>query len=431
MSAAGRSGRVKVMFLTGGFPHYFNLVLSRLNALPGIEVVVVSSRGDRSSIGEGVYQTLEGVDFGTHLLPETHLFPLYVSHRGLWRVLWKERPDIVVAPDNMFLSFILNPFLRASVGLLGIALVMKSIPLQVPTRAEWRERLSSSSQFVARLPKVLRAALRASRIEHGVRVLLLWLRAVAIRRADAHLCYVPDAIRIYGSYGVAPERIFVTFNSPDTESYAQAERTLQALPPILSANPYRIIHVGRLVKWKRVDLLLEAVALLQTEFPNVEVVVVGYGPEEEPLKERARTLGLDKSALFVGGVYSTATLGRYLQSAAVYVLAGMGGLSINDAMYFRLPIVCSVCDGTENVLVRDGKNGLLFRPGDVRDLADKIGRILRDPAMRQVMAHESRRVIDEEINIHTVLERYREAFDFVSPRPSFGTTASVPSDRIR
>ena len=66
-----------------------------------------------------------------------------------------------------------------------------------------------------------------------------------------------------------------------------------------------------------------------------------------------------------------------MNESTVYVLAGMGGLSINDAMCFSLFVICLVCDGTEKDLVADGVNGYFFKEGDANDLVDKISLICR------------------------------------------------------
>jgi len=183
--------------------------------------------------------------------------------------------------------------------------------------------------------------------------------------------------------------------------------------PIMPANPYRVIHVGRLVEWKRVDLLLKALAILKPEFPRVELLVAGYGPEEEKLKELAQNLDIEASVHFLGGVYDLELLARYLMASSAYVLAGMGGLSINDAMFFRLPIICSVCDGTEKKLVRDGMNGKYFAEGNDKDLAAQIKYIFDDEQRARQMGEASRSIIDNEINIHTVIKGYLDAFAYV------------------
>ena len=101
-----------------------------------------------------------------------------------------------------------------------------------------------------------------------------------------------------------------------------------------------------------------------------------------------------------------------MNESTVYVLAGMGGLSINDAMCFSLPVICSVCDGTEKDLVADGVNGYFFKEGDANDLADKISLILSDTDVAKRMGVAGSEVIQQKINIHTVTRRYMDAFNY-------------------
>jgi len=184
-------------------------------------------------------------------------------------------------------------------------------------------------------------------------------------------------------------------------------------PEILPANPHRVIHVGRLVKWKRVDMLIQSVKDLKRFFPDIELVVVGFGPEEENLKKLAEKLGVTGNVKFVGGVYDALTLGKYLHVSSIYMLGGMGGLSINDAMCFAKPVICSVADGTERRLVREGYNGFYFENGNQESLNLKMKTLLQDPEKISNFGANSLRIIKEEINIHSVLKEYMVAFNYV------------------
>jgi glycosyltransferase involved in cell wall biosynthesis len=82
-------------------------------------------------------------------------------------------------------------------------------------------------------------------------------------------------------------------------------------------------------------------------------------------------------------------------------------------MCFSLPVICSVCDGTEKDLITDGVNGYFFKEGDVDSLADKIDKILSDEERRKQMGEEAYRVIKEKINLDTVAQRYMDAFEYV------------------
>jgi glycosyltransferase involved in cell wall biosynthesis len=160
-------------------------------------------------------------------------------------------------------------------------------------------------------------------------------------------------------------------------------------------------------------LIIEVVQKLRSKFPQIELVVVGFGPELEALKEYAEKKGVADAVRFVGGVYDSVNLGRYLHESAVYVLGGMGGLSINDAMCFAKPVVCSVADGTEKRLVREGKNGYCFKNGNVEDLARVLELLLSDTERVKTFGERSLAIIKNEINIQTVIEGYKEAFEFV------------------
>jgi glycosyltransferase involved in cell wall biosynthesis len=240
-----------------------------------------------------------------------------------------------------------------------------------------------------------------------------WFYAYAY---DAHVCYIQKAYEIYGSFGVTKESIFLTYNSPDTDLLMSINEKVKNEQPILPENPYRLLHVGRLVDWKRVDLIIEAVNLLKEKNPRIKLIVVGYGPKEDDWKKCALDLGVQDKVKFVGGVYELGVLGKYFRASSIYVLGGMGGLSINDAMSFERPIICSVCDGTEAHLVRDGFNGMYFENGNSTDLANKIEKMWSSPEKLKQMGENSYSIIKNEININKVIDGYTGAFKYVLNR---------------
>ena len=146
--------------------------------------------------------------------------------------------------------------------------------------------------------------------------------------ADAHINYSTAAYEILQSYGVLREKIFVTYNSGDTDELFKAKNEISQLTPILPLSKHRIIHVGRLIKWKKVDMLVNVFAKIYAKFPQSELVIVGNGPEEENLKKQVKTLNLEKNVIFAGAIHEPLLLGQYLTASTVYVLAGVGGLSL-------------------------------------------------------------------------------------------------------
>lgn len=403
---------MKVLFTFAGLPHYYNPILNRLNAVKGVEIHVLVPSKKSSVIGEGVHQSKAGIEFTVHYLEEYSTYYGKKFFRGFLHLLKIEKPDIVITAWPYELAFVLYPWLMPFFRRNGIKLMLKENPFQIP-RYDQAKKFYRTANLFSEEPDSEDISSKPSYAKY---MIATWLRKQYYGVMDGCVTYIDDAFDIMGSYGVPKEKIFVTYNSPDTDVLLRVNDAIGAAEPILPVNPFRIIHIGRLVYWKRVDLLLRAVAALRSEFPRIELVVVGDGPQKEQLIALAKKSGIESLVNFIGSVYEPEKLGRLLKVSSLYVLAGMGGLSINEAMCFGKPVVCSVCDGTEKKLVRENYNGKYFREGDERDLSKVLKQLLSDPALLQTMGMRSLEIIRNEVNVHTVIDGYLRAFSYVTQR---------------
>jgi len=401
---------MKVVFIFGGLPHYYNFILNKLNDQPGLDVTVFHPETNNGSLGKNVHQDKKNIRFNTVAIEESKdLFGKnYFKH--LIPKLKKEKPDIIVIGWPHILNFYSNPLIYAYIKANNIKVIEKSIPYQLPA-------LQNAAHFYSNIDKILNENLEPIAKKSSWSTIKYWLltqfRKFQFRAVDAHVCYVEDAFEIYQSYGVKKENIFIIYNSPDTKILLQASKQIEQEPPILPKNPHRIAHVGRLVKWKKVHLLIAALPAILKKIPTAELLIIGTGPEEEALAKQAKTLGVSNHVVFAGGVYEPTELGRYLNASGLYVLAGTGGLSINDAMCFGKPIICSECDGTEKKLVRNDYNGYIFETDSVTDLTDKILAVLSDQKRIETMGHNSLDIIKNEVNENVVIDEYLRAFNHV------------------
>src|SRR6185436_18282583 len=231
------------LYLANGLPHYFNLVLSKLNASPDMEIVVVTPKGPGRYIGDGVFQSRAGIEFRIVELQE-YSNRLFAGFRGLPRLLLRERPDVVVLPEYLLDGFFLHPGLALLRKLLGIKLVLKSIPFRMPDYAEARKNLA---HLEANPSTALGRVLQRAGVRGPLLRAALEMRAYFLRTLDAHVNYVDYGRELFASYGVPDERIFVTRNSPDTDAMSRIEAELLASEELPQRGPYRLLHVGRLV----------------------------------------------------------------------------------------------------------------------------------------------------------------------------------------
>jgi glycosyltransferase involved in cell wall biosynthesis len=155
---------------------------------------------------------------------------------------------------------------------------------------------------------------------------------------------------------------------------------------------HTVCVVSRLVPYKRVDLVLDAVARLVPEHPDISLLVIGRGPEKDRLVDQAAGLGIADRVTFLGYVPSHQDVIRHIASAEIYVSASEiegFGISVVEAMAVGTPYVVSRIDAFHEV-THGGQGGLLFAPGDGGELAARISELLSDPDRSAAKAADAR-----------------------------------------
>ena len=165
-----------------------------------------------------------------------------------------------------------------------------------------------------------------------------------------------------------------------------------------------VLFVGRLQFRKNVDLLLGACVEIESQ---PRLVIVGDGPERDELELLAQEIY--PSAEFVGAKHGAA-LKPYFAEADLFVLPGTGGLAVQEAMSYGLPVIVAQGDGTQDDLVRK-ENGWQISPDDFDALVSTMKDALSDVARLREMGKESYRIVKEEINIEKMAETFVEALN--------------------
>lgn len=223
--------------------------------------------------------------------------------------------------------------------------------------------------------------------------------AAFLRQFDALIAYSQRGADEYAALGIPREKIFVAHNSVTAPpSFPLPER-----PSAFDTQP-SLLFVGRLQARKRVDDLLRACSQLKS---NPRLVIVGDGPDRERLQSLAGEMY--PGAEFVGARHG-AELRPYFSAADLFVLPGTGGLAVQEAMSYGLPVIVAQGDGTQDDLVRPG-NGWQISPGDFDALLAAMKDALSDVARLRKMGEESYRIVKDEINIEKMAETFVTALD--------------------
>lgn len=155
-----------------------------------------------------------------------------------------------------------------------------------------------------------------------------------------------------------------------------------------------ILFVGPLdtaYRWKGVDVLWEAFERVHRQIPEATLTLIGKGDRFDAFAKRAEPLG--DAVRLLGRVPDDQLIAEY-RDAAITVLpsttdAEAFGMVLAEANACGTAVVASDIGGIPD-LVRDGDNGLLARPGDPDDLADRLIQLLEDPAAADRMGQQGR-----------------------------------------
>lgn len=161
---------------------------------------------------------------------------------------------------------------------------------------------------------------------------------------------------------------------------------LETLGPDPAVGPFdepTVLYLGRLRRYKRVDLVIRAVARLRARGQPVRFLVAGKGDHLAALRKLTARLGVEDAVSFLGFVDETRKLELFRRSW-VHVLASPNegwGIANLEAAACATPTVASDAPGLRESVVH-GRTGFLVPHGDVATLADRIGVLLHDEDLR-------------------------------------------------
>ncbi|MDX1566295.1 MAG: glycosyltransferase family 4 protein [Longimicrobiales bacterium] len=199
--------------------------------------------------------------------------------------------------------------------------------------------------------------------------------AVAVSESTAH-----DLVR----RGLDGDAIRVIHNGVDVDRYAPAPRVRPYPEPTL-------LYLGRLKRYKRVDLVLRAMAELRDQQVECTLLVAGQGDDRDRLESLAGRLELGDSARFLGWVDEERKV-ELLQRAWIHVLTSEKegwGITNLEAAAAGTPTVASDSPGLRDSVVH-GETGLLVPHGDVEALADGLRTLLEDHERRRSLGQGAR-----------------------------------------
>ncbi len=175
------------------------------------------------------------------------------------------------------------------------------------------------------------------------------------------------------------DKIRIIYNGIDLEAFEPAPGTEKKRQQFAAQEEKIIFFVGRLVREKGVDTLLDAAAILQSQNIPLKFIIAGKGPEGDYLRHKAVELGLQERVAFTGYISDEErNLIYHLADAAVFPsLYEPFGIVALEAMAAKTPVLVSDVGGFDEIVEHD-VDGLKFYAGDASSLATQLLRLFQE-----------------------------------------------------
>lgn len=305
----------------------------------GYQVMVLSTATNRNEVG---FEVLDGIN--TYKFKEPNKFYGYIidflSFLNTLKTIKKFNPDIIHVVSCRY---------RFGFGAITAAKVMRK-----------------RTVYTAELPPTLQTSNLLLRFFN-------FFASKLIERIDVIISPSTEVKDIL-AHQINPKKILVIPNFITRSYYKKSAKERNS-----------ILFVGRLdIKQKGVDSLIHALHYVQKEIPDVKLHVCGNGYSQDYLKKLVRVYGLEKNIIFHGHLDDEELTNMY-SKCGIFVFPSLYesfGIVVTEAMSAGLPIVSYNLDCVSEIL-DGGKYGILVKKGEIKGLADKIIRLLKDDELRE------------------------------------------------
>jgi glycosyltransferase involved in cell wall biosynthesis len=235
------------------------------------------------------------------------------------------------------------------------------------------------------------------------------------RSCDGIVCSTEDVCReIVDVAGVGPRKILVLPNAVDTDYYCPSKFT-----PHRASTVFTVGFVGRLYPWQGLRLLFEALRAIKSEGKSeIRLVIIGDGIQRKVLVQRVRELGLQSDVTFMGQVPGDRAAELLMGCDLSYVghrRSERGDLPFSPIKLFEslslgVPVVVPSEPGFTDV-IKPGRNGFVFSPGDTRSLAQVLVAASRMTGKLEAMGRAGR---EDVIGSHSWTRRVSVLLDWLA-----------------
>lgn len=274
----------------------------------------------------------------------------------------------------------------------------------VHTHGYFASTIGRLAAFIARTPVII-SHVHTTASNLSIRNLLI--EGMLSRITDCIICCSFAAKEfMVGRVNLQPHKIKIIYNGVPIPQMNRIDPCDQPK----SQNKIQLVIVASLVENKGHKYLFQAVALLQKEGVNVNLLIVGEGPQKNFLLHYADHLKISKSTRFLGKINH---IGDVLQNSDILVLPSIEreglGVAIIESMSFGLPVIGSNV-GVIPEVVKNEKTGFIVPPRDPVVLAEKLKILIQDQNIRYRMGIAGKKRFERKFKMKTMISKIENLY---------------------
>ncbi len=209
---------------------------------------------------------------------------------------------------------------------------------------------------------------------------------------------------------VSPARVFSIATGVDLTRFQPSEPDMTIKHSLgLGAHEFLVGTVAFLRPEKGLEVFIDALALLQSRFPQMRGVIVGDGPEYGKLYQRICDHQLERMIVLAGFRKDVPEL---LKTFDVFVLSsheeGLPQTVLQALAVERAVVASSV--GSVPEVIRDGETGLLVPSGDPFALSKKLEFLLGEPRQRAALGYAGSQVVQQNYSLAAMVRKTEQVY---------------------
>ncbi len=218
------------------------------------------------------------------------------------------------------------------------------------------------------------------------------------------VAYVDRDIIINKNFA-GPEKIVTINNGVDLDYYSKNGGNLDLKKSFnIPEKNIVITMVARFVPQKGINYFIDTIPQVIKKHPDTTFLLVGDGFLFEKMKRYAERLKVSKYVRFLG---IRQDIQQILSFTDIFLLTSLWEglpLTLLEAMSMSIPVISSEVNGTPE-LIKNGTNGYLIQPKDIKDFVNKLNYLIENPIFRNLMGENGRKIAEERYGIDLMIKK--------------------------